>query len=75
MFPVDPNILPKKEADKISYGWDSLIDRVHTGGSGYEKVARNPTSPNRFNRRVLGKFFYDSWVLANHETKTIVFSV
>lgn len=64
-----PEYIAKKEADMISYGWDSLIDRAHTGGSGYEKVARELARPNRFNRRILGKSFYDSWVLANQEQK------
>ncbi len=64
-----PEYIAKKEADMVSYGWDSLIDRAHTGGSEYEKVARELARPNRFNRRVLGRSFYDAWVSANQELK------
>jgi len=62
-----PRYISKKEEDLISYGWDDMIDRAHTCGSGYEKVARELARPNRFERRVLSKTFYDSWLLANKE--------
>jgi len=62
-----PEYLAKKEEDKISYGWDSIINRAHTCGGDYEQVARELARPNRFHRRLLAKSFYDAHVLAHNE--------
>jgi len=52
----------KKKADRISYGWDSIIDRAHDGTSSrYEVVARELARPNRFQRRILAKSFFEGY--------------
>jgi len=52
----------KKEADRISYGWDSIIDRAHDGTSSqYELVARELARPDRFQRRLLSKSFWEAY--------------
>ena len=52
----------KKKADRISYGWDSIIDRAHDGTSSkYELVARELARPNRFQRRILAKSFFEAY--------------
>lgn len=54
--------MAKKEADRISYGWDSIIDRAHDATSArYELVARELTRPDRFQRRILSKSFFDAY--------------
>ncbi|XOU94843.1 MAG: hypothetical protein ACNFW9_02120 [Candidatus Kerfeldbacteria bacterium] len=63
----NPSYISKKKADKISYGWDSIIDRAHEGSSKYELVARELARPNRFARRVLGKAFFDANVIAHED--------
>lgn len=56
-----PEYLTKKEEDKISYGWDSIINRAHTSDSReYEIIARELARPNRFTRRVLSKAFFEA---------------
>lgn len=60
-FSKSEKYLSKKEADKISYGWDNLIDRAHEGSEKYEKVARELARPDRFRRRMLSKAFYDAY--------------
>jgi len=60
----------KKKADEISYGWDEIINRAHTGGDQYEKVARELARTSRFERRILSKTFYEAHVLA-HNTVTV----
>lgn len=57
----------KKKQDRISYGWDSIINRVHESSPGYEVVARELARPNRFERRVLGKAYFDAYVLADND--------
>jgi hypothetical protein len=57
----------KKEEDKYSYGWDSIINRVHEGSSEYELVARELARPTRFQRRFLGKCFLDAWMIASED--------
>ncbi len=55
----------KKREDKVSYVWDELIDRCHTGdNSGYERVARELARPSRFERRCLGKAYFDAHIIA-----------
>jgi len=65
-FENAPENIARKEADKISYGWDSIIERAHEGSLKYELVARELARPNRFERRCLGKCFYDAHVKANN---------
>ncbi len=60
----DPQYIMKKDDDRISYAWDFIIDRVHTGTVKYEKVARELASYNRFRRRMLGKAFYNAFTVA-----------
>lgn len=60
-----PEYKAKKQHDKISYLWDSIINRNHEGGSEYEKVAREFAQPNRFERRVLSRFFLDVYKRAH----------
>ncbi len=63
----------KKKADKISYGWDSIIDTIHSSGSHqYEIVARELAAYGRFERRLLSQQFYDAHVAA-HETDRPIF--
>lgn len=62
----------KKKADKVSYGWDSIINRVHMTSSEYEKleyekVARELARPNRFQRRYLSKVYFDAHVRAHND--------
>lgn len=61
--------IKKKKADRISYSWDSIINRAHTGSSKYEVVARELARPNRFERRYLSKVFMEAHVMA-HEDKS-----
>jgi hypothetical protein len=57
-----PRVQAKKSADRISYGWDSIIDRAHDGTSPeYERVARELARPDRFQRRVLSKSFFEAY--------------
>jgi len=59
----NPEYKTKKEEDKISYFWDSIINKAHMTSSQYEKlqyekVARELTRLNRFQRRYLSKAFF-----------------
>ncbi|MCX6005666.1 MAG: hypothetical protein NTZ34_00165 [Chloroflexi bacterium] len=58
----------KKKEDKISYGWDGIIGRIHEGSGEYEKIARDLARPNRFQRRVLSKAYYEAYVKADQDT-------
>lgn len=52
----------KKEKDKISYGWDDIINQAHESKSPeYKKVARELARPNRFERRQLGGSFFEAY--------------
>jgi hypothetical protein len=53
--------LKKKEMDRISYGWDSMIERIHEGTSKYERLARELARPDRFTRRVLSESFMEAY--------------
>lgn len=66
-FQKKPEYIAKKAENRISYGWDSMIDRAHECGSGYEKVARELARPNRFERRCLSKSFTEIHIKAHHE--------
>jgi len=68
-----PEYKAKKEAHKISYGWDSIINRAHEGGEEYERVARELARPNRFQRRYLSKAFFDAHVRAHNDRKNDLF--
>ncbi len=57
----------KKKQDRISYGWDNIINRVHEASPGYEVVARELARPNRFERRVLSKDYFNAYVLADND--------
>jgi len=69
----DKRFIKKKELDKISYGWDSIINRAHEGSSKYEIVARELARPSRFERRYLSKVFMDAHVKAHEDNKTDLF--
>lgn len=61
-----PEYQAKKQADRISYGWDSIIDTVHLGEHPeYERIARELARPNRFDRRYLSQSFYDAHLTAH----------
>jgi len=66
-FHNSPEYKEKQKQDKISYGWDGIINRVHEASPGYEVVARELARPNRFERRVLSKSYYDAYVLADND--------
>lgn len=52
----------KKQADRISYGWDSIINRAHDGTSPrYEVIAREMARADRFQRRILSKSFFEAY--------------
>ncbi|MEE9553018.1 MAG: SEC-C domain-containing protein [candidate division Zixibacteria bacterium] len=61
-----PEYKAKQDADRISYYWDSIINRAHEGGvPEYELIARELARPNRLMRRVLAQSFYDGQVKAH----------
>ena len=67
-----PEYTAKKKEDQISYGWD-IINRAHTCGGEYEKIAKELARPNRFQRRFLSKAFFDAHVIAHNETEKNTF--
>lgn len=69
----NPRYIKRREADRISYGWDSIINRAHEGSSQYEIVARELARPNRFERRYLSKVFMDAHVMAHKDEKADLF--
>ena len=70
----NPQYIAKKREDKVSYGWDDIINRAHTSETPeYEIIARELARPNRFNRRVLGKAMLDAWQLASEDKQNNVF--
>jgi hypothetical protein len=63
-----PEYAAKRRADRISYGWDAMIDRVHERGSlQYERVARELARLNRFERRSLSRVFYEAHAQAHED--------
>jgi hypothetical protein len=56
-----PEFIAKKQADKVSAGWDSMIDRAHEGSKQYERLARELARPDRFTRRVLSSSFLEAF--------------
>ena len=69
----DPQYQAKCKEDKISYGWDSIINRAHECSSEYELVARELARPTRFQRRFLSKCFYDAHVVAHEDNRANAF--
>jgi len=63
----------KKKEDKISYGWDGIINRAHEGSGGYEGIARELARPNRFQRRVLSKAYNEAYIKADKDTMHNIF--
>lgn len=60
-----PEYIAKKNEDKISYLWDSIINTVHRGGvKEYEQIARELARPNRFFRRILSKAYFEALKIA-----------
>lgn len=62
-----PQYMAKKKEDEISYVWDSIIDKIHKSSPEYEKVARELARTNRFERRVLAKYYFEAYVFAHEE--------
>ena len=66
-----PQYQAKKQADQVSYLWDSIIDRSHEGNSPqYELIARELARHDRFHRRILGKAFLEAHMIADKSGKT-----
>jgi len=63
----------KKKQDEISYGWDHIINRVHEASPEYEIVARELARPNRFERRVLSKDFFEAYIIADNDKQYPLF--
>jgi len=68
-----PAYMRKKKADEMSYVWDSIIERAHEGSAEYERVARELARPDRFQRRVLSKCFFESQVRAHESDPSKVY--
>lgn len=68
-----PEYKNKKKQDEFSYGWDSIIDRAHEGSLEYEIVARELARPNRFERRMLSKTFFEAHIRAHEDTQADMF--
>lgn len=62
-----PEHIAKKNEDKISYLWDEIINRAHTGGGEYESIARELARLNRFERRFMSKTFFDAHVISHNQ--------
>jgi hypothetical protein len=65
-----PEFIAKKELGKISYGWDSMIERANEGSNKYERLARELARPDRFTRRILSQAFFEAYgefVSSDHE--------
>ena len=66
-----PKYQAKKQADQVSYLWDSIIDRCHEGDNPqYELIARELARHDRLNRRMLGKAFFEAHIEAHKSGKT-----
>lgn len=72
-FQNKPEYKARKEQDKISYGWDGIIGRIHEGSTEYEIVARELARPNRFERRYLSKAFLDAHGKAHKDNRNNIF--
>jgi hypothetical protein len=57
-----PEYIRKKEADEISYFWDSLIEFIHTANDPqYEIIAREMAKLPRVYRRQISKMYLDKY--------------
>jgi len=66
-----PKYQAKKQADEVSYMWDSIIDRAHEGDSAqYELIARELARHDRFHRRILSKAFLEAHMTAHKAGRT-----
>jgi hypothetical protein len=73
-FQKSPEYLAKQKENKISYGWDSIIDRAHESAvPEYECIAREIARPNRFSRRCLAKSFLDAHIIAHKDRENDMF--
>jgi len=63
----------KKKEDEISYAWDSIINIIHTTSPKYEEVARELARPNRFDRRILSKTYYEARMTADSDNTRPIF--
>jgi len=72
-FQNSPEYIEKKKQDEISYGWDSIINRIHEASPEYEKVARELAHPNRFERRVLSKDYLEAYTIADADKEHPLF--
>lgn len=72
-FQNSQEYIEKKKQDEISYGWDDIINRVHEASPEYEMVARELARPNRFERRVLSKDYFEAYMIADNDQKHNVF--
>lgn len=63
-----PEYLAKKNEDKISYGWNGIIEDCHNNitEDNYEIIAKELAKTSRFERRCLGKAYYGACVFANN---------
>lgn len=61
-----PEYIARLQADEVSYVWDELIERAHTGDScEYEKIARELARPSRFDRRCLATAYVEAHRIAH----------
>jgi len=66
-----PKYQAKKQANQVSYLWDSIIDRAHEGDSPqYELIARELARHDRFGRRILSKAFLGAHMIAHENENT-----
>jgi len=62
--------LAKKEADRISYFWDHLINVTNTcEGNKYREIARELSASNRFERRYLSELYFSAHKIAETKPK------
>jgi len=67
----NPKYQVKKEADRVSYLWDGIIDGSHEGDSFQnELIARELARHDRFDRRIYGKAFLEAHIKAHNRGET-----
>ncbi len=60
----------KKNADKVSYFWDHLIDCTNScAEDNYREIARELSRPNRFYRRCLSEAFFSAHQIAEEKNR------
>ncbi|MBK6900816.1 MAG: hypothetical protein IPH09_16720 [bacterium] len=62
----------RQEANRISYGWDSLIADAHKAAGQYEEIARELARPNRVMRRCLADSFAEAAIIAEADKQNNV---